>query len=123
GRGTERLAKPVADALRLGGGVVVAIAGRDEHVFSERLFCGPCGLGYEVLDPRLFSFNSRQGACPTCQGLGTSAEIDADLLVTDAERSLKDGAIAVLKELGLAGEERKLLRAVKAAGIAVDRPF
>ncbi len=123
GEGADRLAKPVADALRLGAGVVVAIAGGTAHVFSERLFCGPCGLGYEVLDPRLFSFNSRQGACPTCHGLGTSAEIDVDLLVTDPERSLGDGAIAVLAELGLAGEARKLWRAVKAAGVALDRPF
>ncbi len=123
GRGGERLTKPVADALRLGGGVVVAIADGGEHVFSERLFCGPCGLGYEVLDPRLFSFNSRQGACRTCQGLGTTVELDAELVVANPGRSLRDGAIAALGELGLDGEERKLLRAVKAAGIAVDKPF
>ena len=123
GGGAERLAKPVADALRLGAGLVVAIAGGQEHVFSERLFCGPCGLGYEVPDPRLFSFNSRQGACPTCQGLGIALELDPEVVVADASRSLRDGAIAALGELGLDGEERKLWRAVKAAGIAVDRPF
>ena len=123
GRGTDRLVKPVADALRLGSGVVVAIADGREHVFSERLFCGPCGLGYEALDPRLFSFNSRQGACASCTGLGTSTEIDAELLVMDPARSLSDGAIPVLGELGLASEEKKLLRALKAGGIAVDKPF
>ncbi|MBP1689889.1 MAG: excinuclease subunit, partial [Deltaproteobacteria bacterium] len=123
GHGPERFVKAVAEALRLGAGVVVAIAGGSEHVFSERLFCAPCGLGYEVLDPRLFSFNSRQGACQSCQGLGVSAEIDVDLVVADPERSLRDGAIPALADLGLVGEERKLLRAVKAAGIAVDRPF
>lgn len=123
GRGAERLVKPVADALRLGSGVVVAIAGKSEHVFSERLFCAPCGLGYEALDPRLFSFNSRQGACGTCHGLGTNTEIDTELLVTDPARSLGDGAIPVLGELGLATEERKLLRALKAAGVALDKPF
>ncbi len=123
GRGPERIAAPVADALRLGAGVVVALAGNAEHVFSERLFCGPCGLGYEVLDPRLFSFNSRQGACPECQGLGTCVELDAELVVTDPARSLRDGAIAAFAELGLAAEQRRLLRAVKSAGIAVDRPF
>ncbi|MEO6025285.1 MAG: excinuclease ABC subunit UvrA [Candidatus Binatia bacterium] len=123
GSGSERLVKPVAEALRLGAGVVVAIADDQEHVFSERLFCAPCGLGYEALDPRLFSFNSRQGACQTCQGLGVSAELDADLVVTDAERSLRDGAIAALGDLGMGTEERKLWRALKAAGIAVDKPF
>jgi excinuclease ABC subunit A len=123
GRGAERFVAPVAEALRLGAGAIVAVADGTEHVFSERLFCAPCGLGYEVLDPRLFSFNSRQGACQSCQGLGVSAEIDAELVVTAPDRSLRDGAIPALADLGLVADERKLLRAIKAAGIAVDRPF
>ncbi|MEB2283911.1 MAG: hypothetical protein B6D46_08485 [Polyangiaceae bacterium UTPRO1] len=123
GPGGERLAKPVTEALRLGGGVIVALAGGREYVFSERLFCGPCGLGYEALDPRLFSFNSRQGACPECRGLGTRVEIDEEAVVTAPERSLRDGAIAALADLGLEAEERRLLRALKSAGVAVDRPF
>ncbi|MCC6764106.1 MAG: excinuclease ABC subunit UvrA [Deltaproteobacteria bacterium] len=123
GRGAERFTAPVAEALRLGAGVVVALAGGREHVFSERLFCAPCGLGYEVLDPRLFSFNSRQGACPECQGLGTRIEIDEEAVVADPARSLRDGAIPALAELGLGSEERRLLRAVQGVGIAVDRPF
>jgi excinuclease ABC subunit A len=125
GAGPERFVTPVAEALRLGAGVVVAIAiaGGSEHVFSERLFCAPCGLGYEALDPRLFSFNSRQGACQSCRGLGVNPEIDADLVVADPARSLRDGAIPALGDLGLAAEERKLLRAITAAGIAIDRPF
>ncbi len=123
GTGGERFVRPVAEALRLGGGVVVAVAGKTEHVFSERLYCAPCGMGYDPLDPRLFSFNSRQGACAGCQGLGVNAEIDPELVVADPARSLKDGAITALRELGLDADERKWLRAVKAAGIAVDRPF
>ncbi len=123
GGAATRFATPVAEALRLGSGVVVAVAGGREHVFSERLFCAPCGLGYEALDPRLFSFNSRQGGCRDCQGLGTRVEIDADAVVADPARSLRDGAIAALAELGLGKEERRLLRAVRSAGIAVDRPF
>ncbi len=119
----DALARTVATALRLGGGVVVALAGRQTHVFSERLFCAPCGLGYDVLDPRLFSFNSRQGACPACRGLGVTAEIDPTLVVPDPGRALQDGALQALRELGLHAEERKLLRALKAAGVPLDRPF
>jgi len=121
--GPERLARPVAAALRLGGGVLVARTHDTEHVLSERLYCPPCGIGYDVLDPRLFSFNSRQGACPSCNGLGVRADFDPELLVPDGERSLRDGALEALRALGLEKEERRLLRAYKRAGIALDQPF
>jgi excinuclease ABC subunit A len=123
GDSSDRLTRPIAEALRLGSGVLVALTRGAEHVFSERLFCAPCGIGYDVLDPRLFSFNSRQGACPTCNGLGVRAEFDPDLVVPDGERSLRGGALAVLRDLGLATEERRLLRAFKSARIPLDRPF
>ena len=83
----------------------------------------PCGLGYEVLDPRLFSFNSRQGACPACQDSASRPSS-----TPSSWSPIRRGRSATARsprsrELGLEGEERKLLRAVKAAGIAVDRPF
>ncbi len=119
----ERVARLVADALRLGGGVVVVLTRTGEQVFSERLFCAPCGLGYDVLDPRLFSFNSRQGACDVCRGTGVSTELDPELVVTDPTRSLRGGALAALHELGLDTDARKLLRALKAARVPLDKPF
>src|SRR5262249_37737574 len=76
-----------------------------------------------VLDPRLFSFNSRQGACDLCRGTGIRAEIDPELVVADPTRSLKGGALAALGELGLDGDGRKLLRALKAAKVPLDKPF
>jgi excinuclease ABC subunit A len=123
GASGERLTRAVADALRLGEGVVVALSSRGEHVFSERLFCAPCGLGYDVLDPRLFSFNSRQGACESCHGLGVTAEIDADLVVPDAGLALRDGALQALRELDLVADERRLLRALRAKKVPLDRAF
>ena len=123
GGSAEHLARPVTDALRLGGGVLVALTRTAEHVFSERLFCAPCGIGYDVLDPRLFSFNSRQGACGTCRGLGVTAELDPDLVIPDHQRSLRDGALQALSELDLRGDERKLLRALRSARVPLDRPF
>jgi excinuclease ABC subunit A len=121
--GAERIARTVGDALRLGGGVVVTLTRTSEQVFSERLFCAPCGLGYDVLDPRLFSFNSRQGACDACRGSGVSTELDPELVIADPTRTLRRGALAALHELGLDGDARKLLRALKAAGIPLDKPF
>src|SRR5204863_8799384 len=115
--GSEALTRLIADALRLGGGVVVALARGTEHVFSERLFCAPCGHGYDVLDPRLFSFNSRQGACPTCRGLGVTSELDPDLVVPDPDLSLRAGALQALRELRLTKDERRLFTTLKRAAV------
>src|SRR6266404_1002240 len=123
GEGAEQVARLVGNALRLGGGVVVTLTRAGEQVFSERLFCAPCGLGYDGLDPRLFSFNSRQGACDVCRGSGVRAEIDPELVVADPSRSLKGGALAALADLGLDGDVRKLLRALKAGKVPLDKPF
>jgi len=124
-RGTslDDLARPVSEALRLGSGVLVAQTRTQEHVLSERLFCAPCGLGYDVLDPRLFSFNSRQGACSDCHGLGVRADFDPGLIIPDGELSLRDGALQGLRELDMEKDERRLVRAFKRAGIPTDRPY
>ena len=63
-------------------------------LFSERNACLRCGLSFEDLSPQMFSFNSPQGACPNCLGLGTQTEIDPALVVPDHRKSLHEGAIA-----------------------------
>jgi excinuclease ABC subunit A len=62
--------------------------------FSQHLACTHCGLSFEDLAPRNFSFNSPYGACPTCVGLGTRYEVDPELVVPDPSRGLDDGALA-----------------------------
>ncbi len=63
------------------------------HRFSERFECRPCGIAYEIPQPRLFSFNNPFGACPTCHGFGNVIELDMALVVPDPAKSLNDGAI------------------------------
>jgi len=63
-------------------------------LFSEKLACVDCGLSYQEITPRLFSFNNPHGACPDCTGLGTRMYFDADLVVPNQELSLREGAIA-----------------------------
>jgi excinuclease ABC subunit A len=109
-------------ALRLGQGAVAVIAEGRERLYSERLFCAACGLGFEALDPRLFSFNSRQGACPTCRGAGADTRIDPEAVV-DAERSLETGALLPFERNQLKRERRSILRRLAAAGVPLDRPF
>ncbi len=97
----SRLNDSVETALRLGKGVMrllyeVPGAGRRkprEQIFSERLACIECGISYAELEPRMFSFNSPHGACAACGGLGSSMEIDPDLVVPDHSKSLREGAI------------------------------
>ena len=63
-------------------------------MFSEHLACPHCGLSFDELAPRNFSFNSPYGVCETCDGLGTTFEVDPELLVPDDDLSIDDGAIA-----------------------------
>ncbi|MGC9363085.1 MAG: excinuclease ABC subunit UvrA [Fidelibacterota bacterium] len=95
----ERLTESVELALNLGSGLIIVwVNGEAEHIFSEHFACPDCGISYEELSPRMFSFNSPYGACPDCDGLGYQMEIDPDLLVPDDRKSLSEGAIIPLGE-------------------------
>ena len=89
-----RLTDSLELALKLADGVVrVAVVDGEELIFSERFACDHCGVSLPELSPRLFSFNSPQGACPACSGLGTRLIIDPDLVVPNPALSLREGAI------------------------------
>lgn len=95
----ERLTESVELALKIGSGLlIILVNGEEEHIFSENLSCPDCGISYEELSPRMFSFNSPYGACPTCGGLGTQMEIDPELVVPDNSKTLSEGAIVPLGE-------------------------
>ncbi|OEG00124.1 excinuclease ABC subunit A [Vulcanibacillus modesticaldus] len=89
-----RLADSLETALNMADGKVkVDIIGEEELLFSQKLACPICGFSMDELAPRMFSFNSPYGACPTCDGLGSKMEIDPDLVIPDKTKSLKEGAI------------------------------
>jgi excinuclease ABC subunit A len=97
----SRLADSLETALRLADGIAVAeladakTADGDLQriLFSEKFACPVSGFTIAEIEPRLFSFNSPHGACPTCDGLGTTLEFEPDLVVPDASLSLSDGAV------------------------------
>jgi excinuclease ABC subunit A len=90
----SRLTDSVETALRQSQGLVaVQIMDGDELLLSERFACPDCGISYAEISPRLFSFNSPQGACPTCDGLGAHLEFDPDLVIADPDASILDGAV------------------------------
>ncbi len=90
-----RLSDSIETALGLGDGkIIVDVIGDEELMFSENHACPICGFSIEELEPRLFSFNSPYGACPTCDGLGTNLEVDLELVIPDRGKTLKEHAIA-----------------------------
>jgi excinuclease ABC subunit A len=91
----KRLTDSIAVALELADEIVVinTLDGGD-RLFSRRMACTTCGLSVPEMTPRAFSFNSPQGACPTCQGLGSTWDFDPARVVPDDTKSLAEGAIA-----------------------------
>ncbi len=91
----QRLTESVEIALKFGEGMVIILDpdSGEEQVFSEKYACPKCGISYEELTPRSFSFNSPFGACPSCDGLGTERKLDPELIVPDKTRSIMEGAI------------------------------
>jgi len=98
----------------------------NEVVFSELYACSSCGFSFEELSPRIFSFNSPYGACPTCDGLATKLEVDPELVVPNREKSLRDGAIEPWKRSGMhmiIYYNRLLREVAKFYGVSLDVPF
>jgi excinuclease ABC subunit A len=91
----SRLTEAVENALKKSEGLVLIVNEEGkESTYSSLMACPVCGLAFEELQPRMFSFNSPFGACPECHGLGVKMEFDADLIIPDSNRCIADGAIA-----------------------------
>ena len=97
--GKQRLTDSIETALKLANGLVVLdfvdAKGTDkERTYSELLACHDCGLSFQEMEPRSFSFNSPFGACAECSGIGSKLEVDEELVIPDDSISINDGAIA-----------------------------
>ena len=119
----------IDQGLRLGNGVIHLISERGEQIFNQRLFCLRCGIGYEPLDPRLFSFNSRQGACSQCGGMGFEWDFDPDLIIADPTKSVSETLITLadLFSGNASHLQRAMLRLLDSLKekdpIDIDKPF
>ncbi|KIL14563.1 excinuclease ABC subunit UvrA [Bacillus safensis] len=90
-----RLSDSLETALRLGEGrVMIDVIGQEELLFSEHHACPHCGFSIGELEPRMFSFNSPFGACPSCDGLGSKLEVDPELVIPNKDLTLRQHAIA-----------------------------
>lgn len=121
-----RLADSVETALELGEGLLmISHPDGDDKLYSEHFACADCGINFEEISPRMFSFNNPHGACPECNGLGSKLEIDADLVVPEPALSLNEGAILPWsKSKHRDNYYGQMLRAVaEHYGFSMDTPF
>ena len=119
-----RLSNSVETALAHSDGLVgVQIVDGEHLLCSVKHACPDCGISCPELEPRLFSFNSPQGACTTCDGLGVDMEFDPELVAPNGELSLNEGAIAVWSERHLDGMQPMLHGLAAQYGVDLHRPF
>jgi len=91
----ERLSGSIETALKVGNGlIIVAVDGLGEETLSQNYACVDCGTSLAEITPRLFSFNSPYGACPSCSGLGTHMGVDPSKVIVDPNRGISAGALA-----------------------------
>ncbi len=91
----SRLTESVETALRYANNLVsVDIVGQETRLFSQNYACPDCGISFEELSPRMFSFNNPLGACPDCMGIGYLMKMDEDLIIPDKNKTLYDGVKA-----------------------------
>jgi excinuclease ABC subunit A len=123
-----RVTDSVETALKFGEGyVTVNLVDKNEDInFSEHLACPEHGTTISEVEPRTFSFNTPQGACPDCQGLGSKLEIDPERIIPDSDRTLNEGAIASMEWSGPKEEGgyywQGLEAAARAYRIDLDKP-
>ncbi|MEI3607449.1 excinuclease ABC subunit UvrA [Pseudogracilibacillus sp. SE30717A] len=118
-----RLTDSLETALPLGEGrVIIDVIDGEEVVMNENHACPECGFSIDELEPRLFSFNSPFGACPTCDGLGTNLEVDLDLVIPDWTLSLNENAIAAWSPISSQYYPQLLKSVCSHYGIDMDIP-
>ncbi|HWZ87852.1 MAG TPA: excinuclease ABC subunit UvrA, partial [Polyangiaceae bacterium] len=120
-----RVTDSVELALKLGDGTLLIdpVDGSEPVVMSERLVSWEFGITLPPLEPRLFSFNSPHGACPSCDGLGVRSAIDVGRIIPDEGRSLREGAIAAFGRRGSVATATEVSRAVETLGVNPDTPW
>ncbi|MGK0209266.1 MAG: excinuclease ABC subunit A, partial [Patescibacteria group bacterium] len=109
----NRLVEAIEKASHMSNGLIMATDNKEEEIYSSQMSCPECGISFEELQPRMFSFNSPFGACEECHGLGEKIEFDPDLIIPDKSLTILDGAVKVygkmdnswrMQQLGVIGK-------------------
>jgi excinuclease ABC subunit A len=124
----ERILDSIETALKIGNGFfIVSVDGEKDIFFNHDFVCHECYFKINEITPKNFSFNSPEGACPNCSGLGIIREINEELIIPNKKLSLSEGAIAPLsKSVGRSGGKNGQLQIFKALGekygFSIDEP-
>ncbi len=119
-----RLIEAVESAIKVGQGLIFVLDSKDKiHTYSSLLSCPVCGLSFEELQPRMFSFNSPFGACDDCKGLGIKIEFNPQLVIPDKSKSIMDGAIALYGKMDLSWRGQQLQVVAKKYGFDLFTPI
>ncbi|HEM5040338.1 TPA: excinuclease ABC subunit UvrA [Streptococcus suis] len=120
----SRLFDSIEAALRIADGyVIIDTMDEKELLFSEYYACPVCGFTVPELEPRLFSFTAPFGSCSDCDGLGMKLEVDTDLIVPDASKTLREGALAPWNPISSNYYPQMLEQAMNHFGVDMDKPF
>ena len=120
----QRLAGSMETALKLGEGVAyVQIVDGELLMFSENFACVNCGISLPEITPRMFSFNSPYGACPSCDGLGSHMEFDVEMVMPNPELSVSGGLFAPLSTNKKSYSMCVLDSLLTSAGYTLDTPW
>jgi len=95
-----RIAESIEMALKIGKGIVIIEKDGKEIIYNENYSCPTCGISFEEISPRMFSFNSPYGACPECKGLGFLMKVDPELVIPDKTKTFREGAIKPWHDVG-----------------------
>jgi len=124
----ERLVDSIETAMKASGGeVVISFPNEDDKKFNRYLICSDCGVSISEITPRHFSFNSPEGACPACAGLGTKLEVDIDQVIPNRNLSIREGAVKPWNITGVRnGAASRLEQILKELseryGFSLDKP-
>lgn len=120
-----RLADSIETALKLADGlIIVDIIDKDRIMFSQKLACPDCEVAIEELSPRMFSFNSPFGACPTCNGIGYYKELDREEIIPNPNLSINEGGIAPFSSANESSYYYQIFKTLaKDNGFDMDRPL
>jgi excinuclease ABC subunit A len=121
---TGRLSEAIENAAKVSeGGMIEVVDSRDKsYIYSTIMACPECGLAFEELQPRMFSFNSPFGACEECHGLGVKTEFDPELIIPDEEDAIVDGAIKLYGKMDNSWRIQQLGAVGKSFGFDIMKP-
>ncbi|MFW6025423.1 MAG: excinuclease ABC subunit UvrA [Candidatus Woesearchaeota archaeon] len=115
----DRIQEAIEIALDMGDGLVKV----NDKLYSEKMSCPKCGFVFEELQPRMFSFNTPQGACTECHGIGYKDKADPDLVIPDKSKSILDGAIDVYNKRDLRWRSKQLKQVGNEYGFDLFTPI